>query len=95
MKKVLTILMLLCLVPVLKVWGQATDTIRIGDHNAMRAERLYNEGIALFSKGENSQSMQKFNEAIAARPDFYQAFYNRGVVKAELDFRGAIKLIMT
>src|SRR5690554_1069690 len=70
--------------------GSPSDTIRIGNHSALEAERHFNEGIKLFNQNQPTLALEQFTKAANIYPEYAQAFYNRGVVKqSQFDFEEA------
>ena len=57
---------------------------------AQGAEVNYNSGIADFGKGDFNAAVKDFDQAITLKPDFEQAYLNRGNAKFKLkDYPGA------
>ncbi len=70
----------------------ANDTVKATTlQPAQGAEVNYNTGIADFGKGDFKTAITDFDQAIALKPDFEQAYLNRGNAKFKLkDYQGAI-----
>ena len=70
-----------------------SDTVvAVFDEIDQEAEKLYNRGISKFQKGVYESAATDFTEAIALKPDFEKAYFNRASVRYELkDYNGAIE----
>ena len=69
-----------------------SDTIFISLSSQQESERKYNEGISFYNQGELEKAMSSFDASIRLNPEFYQAYYNRGVILLEIDdYIAAIK----
>lgn len=49
----------------------------------------YNKGVALAAEGDYTSALQAFNRALELRPDFGEAYFNRGYVYLYLGNREA------
>lgn len=52
-------------------------------------KQLYNKGVILAGEGDLTSAISCFNKAIELKPDFGEAFYNRGYVFLSLGNRDA------
>src|ERR1700679_2993310 len=71
--------------------AQVNDTVKATTlQPAQGAEINYNNGIADFGKGDFKTAITDFDQAINLKPDFEQAYLNRGNAKFKLkDYAGA------
>jgi len=65
--------------------GIATqDTVVVLSAEDMQAaEKLYNEGVAFYTKGEYAKALSKFNNAIKIKANFPKAYYNLALCHIE------------
>lgn len=75
MKKIAIALFLFSLVFTVLAQDIPTDTLFKGDYQ--NAEKLYNEGVKLFTNKNFAAATKKFDEAIALKPDFKRLILTR------------------
>lgn len=52
------------------------DTLVISTEDMQAAEKLYNEGVNLYSEGSYRKALKKFAGAVKIKPNFPKAYYN-------------------
>jgi tetratricopeptide (TPR) repeat protein len=63
----------------------AQDTVSVLSESDMQAaEKLYNEGVELYTKGEFRKALHSFGEAVKIKPNFPKAYYNAALCFIEL-----------
>ena len=47
--------------------------------------RIFNEGREKITEKNYDEALKKFDEVIKKNPEYWQAYYNRGLIKKELN----------